>query len=246
MNMAEIAPTTTVYDRYMSTGFAQVHDLSRDEYRQYERYYRRNYGPHLPDDPKAPILDVGCGPGHFLHYLKQRGCENYLGIDQSPECVDACRAVGLPAHRADAFDYLVTAPGAFAAVTCSDLLEHLEPDRGVDLLKRCRRALSPDGVLLVKVPNMACPVAPCRTRYVDLTHAAGYTDHSLRTALQVAGFDRVTIHEVDVYVTSNPLANLAGRLGYRISCGAFRLLELLYGVRQPHLMSKSILAVATK
>ena len=42
----------------------------------------------------AQVLDVGCGPGGFLHYCLERGLQiNYRGIDLLPEFVTACGAV---------------------------------------------------------------------------------------------------------------------------------------------------------
>ncbi|MSQ73842.1 MAG: class I SAM-dependent methyltransferase [Betaproteobacteria bacterium] len=40
------------------------------------------------------ILDVGCGAGRFMLWLKQRGHE-VLGIDNSPGAIEICRLRGL-------------------------------------------------------------------------------------------------------------------------------------------------------
>ncbi|MBS3105055.1 methyltransferase domain-containing protein [Candidatus Woesearchaeota archaeon] len=52
---------------------------------------------------KGKILDVGCGSGRFLSYLRKNGF-NVLGIDNSPLAVEVCRLRGLKAKVLDLFD----------------------------------------------------------------------------------------------------------------------------------------------
>jgi 2-polyprenyl-3-methyl-5-hydroxy-6-metoxy-1,4-benzoquinol methylase len=235
-----------VYRHYVRSGYGRVHSFSRSEYEMQARFFRRNYAPHLPQDREARILDIGCGPGHFLYYLQQDGYTDYLGIDSSPECLQLCRERGLNAGIADAFVHLAENAARYDAIVCNEFFEHLDKERAFELADLCRLALKDNGVLLIKVPNMACPVAACRSRYVDITHEMGYVDHSLRTMLQVCGFGEVTVVAPDIYVTRNPLANVAARLLYRLVTACFRCLYLLYGIPGRHVMTKSILAVSRK
>ena len=43
--------------------------------------------------PEARILDVGCGPGNYIPYLKKKG--TVLGIDISPEVIKVCKERGI-------------------------------------------------------------------------------------------------------------------------------------------------------
>jgi len=65
---------------------------------QEEKYFQlRNVNPNqfisipdsiknaLPIDKKARILDIGCGLGSFMIFLKNEGYENVYGIDISDE-----------------------------------------------------------------------------------------------------------------------------------------------------------------
>ncbi len=231
---------------YVTTGFGELHSCSPDEYELYCRYFARNYNRHLPSDRAAAILDVGCGPGHFLYYLKKRGYTNYLGIDLSEECLEVCRQNQLRASKADAFEYLAAKAGTFDAIVSNDLFEHLPKDRGFALAELCRKALKEGAPLIVKVPNSACPVVGARARYSDITHEMGFTAHSLRTLLLVSGFTEVEVFSPDIYVTRNPVANLAGKALFALVTAVFRVLYYLYGVRTKELMTKHIIAVATK
>jgi 2-polyprenyl-3-methyl-5-hydroxy-6-metoxy-1,4-benzoquinol methylase len=233
-----------VFRTYLHSGFGEVHSLSARERALYCRFFRKNYAPHLPARRDARILDVGCGAGHFLHYLRSEGYTDAAGIDTSPECIALCAEQGLNPQQADAFEYLKENPGRFDAIVCNEVFEHLPKERGDELAGLCLNALCNGGVMMIKVPNAACPVVGTRSRYCDITHETGFTSHSLKMLLTVAGFRDVRVVAPDIYVTSNPVANIAGRCLFGVVTAVFRLLYRLYGVRTTPVMTKSLLAVA--
>lgn len=51
----------------------------------------KNHLKHLPNEKDTRILDLGCGMGHFLYFLKANGYNNYLGIDFCDENIKFCR-----------------------------------------------------------------------------------------------------------------------------------------------------------
>src|SRR5690242_9836304 len=59
-----------------------------------------SYLPHLP--PGLPVLEAGCGPGHVVYYLRDRGYAA-LGADYAPEALKAThdQFPDLPLHVAD-------------------------------------------------------------------------------------------------------------------------------------------------
>jgi len=48
---------------------------------------------HLPERT-ARVLDVGCGTGHHLLFLKKLGYQDPAGMDFSPIAIDFCRKQG--------------------------------------------------------------------------------------------------------------------------------------------------------
>ena len=57
--------------------------------------FQRTILPHLPVDKSANILDIACGEGTFLSYLKELGYKSLKGFDLSPENVSICHKLGL-------------------------------------------------------------------------------------------------------------------------------------------------------
>ena len=90
--------------------------------------------------PPGPVLDVGAGDGALLDALHRRG-RPALGLERSSDRADMRTGP------------IEDAGGPWAAVVAWHTLEHLaEPDRS---LEAAARALAPQGVLFVAMPNGA-------------------------------------------------------------------------------------------
>lgn len=96
------------------------------------------------------LLDVGCGYGFFLNFIKDR-VPRVQGLE-----LDA--TVGAHAHELFGLDVMATRiedfepSEPFECITMCDVLEHLVDPAGV--LEHCRDCLTPDGVIYVQVPNL--------------------------------------------------------------------------------------------
>lgn len=98
------------------------------------------------------VLDVGCGGGLLLHFVKKAGYR-VAGLDVSREAAGiAWQVNGVPAFCGS----LPAAPvreGSCAVVTMFHVLEHVyEP---LEYLEAAGRLLAPGGRLVVQVPNAA-------------------------------------------------------------------------------------------
>lgn len=100
----------------------------------------------LPEYPR--ILDAGCGTGRNLREYAALGTAE--GVDPSPVAVDFCHRRGLPGVVQAGLEALPFEEGRFDLVCASDVLEHVEDDRGA--LEEMRRVTGPQGRLLVTVP----------------------------------------------------------------------------------------------
>ena len=235
-----------IYGQYLTRVIAQVNELSPRHYEGLHRYYQKNYAQYLPADKEAPILDCGCGPGQFLFYLQRAGYVNYLGIDISEECVRFCREMGFNAEQADIMEYLSGGSSRFQAIVLNDVIEHFDKDEAVRFLRACRENLKVGGVLIVKTPNMGCPLNASFARYCDFTHETGFTDRSLEAVLSAVGFRELKVVGPDVYTSANPLVNFVGTLGFKLLSVLFRCVHALYGDRRKRVLTRNLLAVASR
>lgn len=160
---------------------------------------KRMFGPHLPADTTAPILDVGCGRGYALQDLATLGYTNLHGIDVDAGQVAFARAQGLDvALAADSIEYLAGKPGVYAVILLMDVLEHLPRDAQPDLLRAIARSLRPGGRLVCSVPNAASAIAGYWL-YNDYTHWWSFTNDSLKFLLEECGFSAVRCMGVEFF-----------------------------------------------
>ena len=101
------------------------------------------------------VVDLGCGPGNLTALLTARWPDAVLeAIDSSVEMVDAVRARGIDAHRADVLGWT---PAPDADVVISNAVLQWVP-RHRELLPRWIAALGPGAELAVQVPgNFGAP-----------------------------------------------------------------------------------------
>lgn len=78
------------------------------------------------------VLDVGSGLGRNLAHLGNNG----VGVDHNPESVAIARARGLTSFTSDEFPSSGYAtPGAFDAMLLAHVVEHVDPDFAVELVR---------------------------------------------------------------------------------------------------------------
>jgi 2-polyprenyl-3-methyl-5-hydroxy-6-metoxy-1,4-benzoquinol methylase len=100
--------------------------------------------------PGDSVLEVGCGDGQFLEYLKQQNIAG-AGLELSEKAVQAGRNKGLDVYPDTIQDFARTHGGAFDVVCCFQVLEHITDVRS--FLQASVDVLKPGGKLIVCVPN---------------------------------------------------------------------------------------------
>jgi 2-polyprenyl-6-hydroxyphenyl methylase/3-demethylubiquinone-9 3-methyltransferase len=182
----------------------------------YEAYWQKDYAPpqgdptsaermvhleaalrsFLPNHRPGPrhVLDVGCGDGTFLAFLRKRGFQ-VSGLELAEgaaararrRCPDADVRVGSLEERLPFDD------GKYDAVWCTDVLDHIFDVHGA--LAELNRVLKRDGLLVATTPyhgrlkNVLIALAAFESHYnPGLSRVRFFTQRSLDRCLLRAGF----------------------------------------------------------
>lgn len=223
--------------------YLSLNTLTEKGYEDAARGYQALYKRFMPQDRSARILDIGCGAGQFLYYLKKADYQDYYGIDISPALIDCCKKITDNAEVADAFDFLTDKKGRYDLIVMNDLLEHIARDKAVQALRLAKESLAANGVVIIKVPNMANPFG-LLSRYKDMTHETGFTEDSLHSIFYAAGFHDITCYPASASMSS--LGGLVGKFAETLTHASLRLLFKAQGYPAPRILTANLIGVARK
>jgi len=166
----------------------------------------------LPQDSRAAILDVGFGAGWFLAACLRLGYTNLHGADfgtDNKRYVKAWSpdAVTLLEIQSDIGTFLADKPETYDFIHMSHVIEHIPKYSLLWVVDSLYRALKPNGVLMLRTPNMEGP-CPTSSLYVTLAHEYGFTSGNLESLLDICGFDEIRFHKLSL-----PNPNLKQRVG---------------------------------
>jgi SAM-dependent methyltransferase len=223
-------------------GYTGAEDVrARHERRvAYYDWYTRGW---LPERRSTPVLDIGCGSGQFLHFLRARGFTDLVGLDLDATQVGIGRELGLDCRCISAMDHLRGETRTFGLVAMLDILEHFTRDELFPMLEAVAGRLEPGGRLIVSVPNADSPHAS-RAIYADITHEIAFTPTSLEEMMFCHGLKVVGMRDP----WPAPVSPI--RKGYRLLSGLARKVEAarlrLLGFDAPKYWSSVVWAVAEK
>lgn len=132
----------------------------------------------------SSILDVGCGKGNFLVYLKNQGMLNVLGID--PYIDEDVFLDGKVLVRKITLNQL---EGSFDLIMMHHSFEHMFEQH--DVLSEINRLLKPDGKVLIRIPLKNYAFEKYGNNWVSLDaprHFYLHTEKSLRILVEECGF----------------------------------------------------------
>lgn len=235
-----LAAKTEAFDSYWQA----PEDVERG-YTSFLQYYRVNYLRRLPQDRQARILVVSCGPGYFVKLLRDEGYRDVEGIDSDPAKIAYAERKGLPCRVAEAFVVLESTAGDYDVIVCEQELNHLTKDETFEFLALCRGALKPGGRLFVYGLNGANPITGAEALAQNIDHFYTFTEYSLGQFLEHAGFEKIQVFPLELYVFyRNPL-NYVGLVATATLHLAFRALFTLYG-KSARIFTKKIAAVCVR
>ena len=137
---------------------------------------------------KKDAVDLGCGRGEFVELLSENGI-NVTGVDSNPDMVDFCQNRGLQVVQADIFEYLASAPDKkFDGMFIAQVVEHMPPERILDLLSLCGQKLKPGGVIVAETVNTNCLLA-LSNFYLDPTHVRPVPPEMLKFMFEQESFE---------------------------------------------------------
>ena len=207
------------------------------------KWYWMRLSSYLPLDKQAKCLDVPCGYGNFLYFLKSRGYENIQGYDLDENQVDLARLLDLPVNIEDVFNVLSKEKNSIDLISSLDFIEHLSKDAALKFLDESYKSLREGGVLILRAPCADGPFG-AHDAYNDLTHEWNMSSNLLNAILEMCGFSKIKILDE----RPQPIG-LVGTLRW-LFFFPFKLIADLYclalGLNPPKVWSKSMIVVAYK
>jgi len=171
------------YEYEYTGGMPPEEDLLRS------RHIAATIADYIPEK-NSRILEIGCANGALLESLKVQGFENVHGIDPSPGCANAAKALfGIPVRAHSIFD--VPTDELFDFLILVGVMEHI---RDLDLATRkLRDLLLPNGRVYLAVPDAACfpAVKDAPFQEFSVEHINFFSITSLTNLMQLRGFHLV-------------------------------------------------------
>lgn len=142
------------------------------------------------------VLEIGCGGGSLLQWLgdkvkKREGIEIDKGMTE--EARRANKGVTITKGDFLKINFPVKKSGTYDLIFMLDVIEHIEVNKIIPLLEKCRKLLKKNGKLVLRTPNAQSLYFGSYFRYIDFTHTTAFTRYSITTALLEAGFKNESI-----------------------------------------------------
>lgn len=200
---------------------------------------------HMPSDRHIKILDVGCGAGDVIYWLKKSNYHDISGFDISPEMIDLAHRRGVvEAYLGDINQSLSSIQSNRIDVAiCFDIFEHLSRSELFHISDEIFRILKPGGTLFVHTPN-ASGIFGDHVRYGDITHEISFTSTSMRQLMLTVGFENISSFE-DKPVPHG-LKSTIRAIIWAVGTAGFRLLYAAETGSFNYIASQNFLTSATK
>ncbi|MGH3703033.1 MAG: class I SAM-dependent methyltransferase [Agromyces sp.] len=178
----DVAEGYSDWKRWRAGTFAQLSRGDADYFAREVRELVRKRDIHR-------VLEIGYGNGSFLAFCRSRGWD-VSGVELLPELVEAANAAGFSAVPSDRLDGLPD--GSFDAIFAFDVFEHIQPEASIDFLRSLRAKLRPDGVIMLRYPNVDTWIGN-PFQYGDVTHVNAIGALKMGYYADTVGFDLVTL-----------------------------------------------------
>jgi SAM-dependent methyltransferase/predicted RNA-binding Zn-ribbon protein involved in translation (DUF1610 family) len=173
-----VIPDTTAVESSPPADF----DFHRPRYQHAHRLLERSL------EPDALVVEIGAGFGTFGQLVEAQGYFRYSGFEPSHAAADVASRRGVQLRRAFFRAEELSEPAD--AIVIDNVLEHVADPVGI--LREAARALKPDGLIVIVVPNRhdlrrAIP-AWRREFWIPPEHINYFRHGDLRRVLSQLGF----------------------------------------------------------
>jgi len=184
--------------------------------------YDRLLSKYLETYKDKKVVEIACGSGIFMRYLRNRGFVETLGIDIADQNVDICISQGFKVIKADALKWLASQPTeSVDVIVAIDFIEHIDKQAFVDFLDTVHSVLSPNGLFIARGPCGDSPFFGLNF-YNDITHETVFTSTALRVTMLLCNMEVIEL--IDEYpaniITSRwwrvPLSQIARKVMRKI------------------------------
>lgn len=181
-----------IYENYGS--LADSAKLAASEGAFAAKYFEQQILPHIEENSRKPLIDIGCGYGKYLIELSKHGFVETMGIDISPDQIEIARQMhGLEnVMLGEPVSFLKESTHSYGTILLIDIAEHLELEYLIELLSTAYSRLQVGGKILIQTPNALSPLSPLR--YSDITHLRAFTPHSIEQLCRAAGAKRPSFY----------------------------------------------------
>ncbi len=232
-----------LYDTYLSSGQAKDYSGKQNPFKENAPYVENLIKKHF-GNKNAKIVDLGCGSGMYLYFLQKNGYLNSHGCDISEEQIKSAESIGIQNVTKQSVEkYVENLTEKADAFLLIDIIEHLPSNFTFELLQGIQSKLKEGGKVVVHVPNGE-GIFGMKIRYGDYTHETAFTSTSLRQIFKSLGFSDITFYEDKPVIYS--ASSLIRRIMWDVLTFPYRLLNLAESGNRRSILSRNILAVATK
>lgn len=130
-------------------------------------------------------LDLGCSAGILLRAFHDHYGSQPLGVEPGDSYREFAQSQGLTVY-ADIADLQATDEARSDLISMAHVLEHL-PDPVGYLINLREKHLTPDGWLLLEVPNLYCHDS------FEIAHLCSFSAHTLRQMVEQSGYEIVKL-----------------------------------------------------
>ena len=193
-------------------------------------------------DSETRVLEVGFGNGSFCGWVRQT-TSNYVGTESNPVLIERALSAGIEAHPATLDIEQISSGRMFDLIAIFDVLEHIEIDSILTLLQSCKRTLSSQGLILIRVPSGDSPFA-AHLFHGDITHKTLLGSMAIR---QMAGMLNMQVQAIKE--PAFPIAGLGLAVALRKSGVSIvrsmvtRLINAAYHGNEPMVLTPNLVAI---